>query len=608
MGTVQPLSLLYRRLWRQVPVRRRLQLAALFVLMLAAAGAEIFSIGAVLPFLGVIAAPDQVLAHPIVRRVAESVALSSRDDLLLFFTLTFVAAALLSAGLRLLAMWTQVRMANAIGADFSIKAYERTLYQPYAVHVSRNSSEVHAGLGKANNLAGAMIQPSLHILSSALILVGLLGAILSIEPVVALCAVGGFGGIYAGILTFARRRLGELSGVAAHQAIRINKATGEGLGGIRDVLIDGLQRTYAQAFRSAIRPLQQAGAWIAFMENSPRLVIEALGMAFIAGMAFTMARAGEGGSNPILILGSLALAAQRMLPVLQNLYSNIVRVQSSQVSVQDALELLEQPVPAHAGRPRPQPLPFRHALEIRDLHFRYSETTPWVLRGINLKIPRGSRVGFIGATGSGKSTLIDVLMGLLPPVQGAILVDGQPVFPDRTREWQAHLAHVPQSIYLADISIAENVAFGLSPEQIDQERVRAAARQAQIAEAIEAWPEGYDTPVGERGVRLSGGQRQRVGIARALYKQADVIVFDEATSALDNRTEAAVMEAIEGLHQDLTLLMVAHRLTTLRDCDLIVELERGVIRRVGSYEEIIGAQPHLSQETLPSLGKGVRNS
>jgi ATP-binding cassette subfamily B protein len=591
MGTVQPLSQIYRRLWRQVPVRRRLQLAALFVLMLAAAAAEIFSIGTVLPFLGVIAAPDQVLAQPMVQTVTRAVGLSSREDLLLFFTVTFVAAALLSAGLRLLAMWTQVRMANAIGADFSIKAYERTLYQPYAVHVSRNSSEVGAGIGKANNLASAMIQPSLHILSSALILMALLGTILSIDPLIALCAVFGFGGLYAGILVLARRRLRELSGVAAEQAIRINKATYEGLGGIRDVLIDGLQSTYARVFRSSIRPLQQAGAWIAFVENSPRLVIEALGMVFIAGMAFSMARPAEGGSNPILVLGSLALAAQRMLPVLQNLYSSIVRVQSSQVSVQDALNLLEQPLPAHVGQPRAQPLPFREALEIRDLHFRYSESTPWVLRGLNLRIPRGSRVGFIGSTGSGKSTLIDVLMGLLPPVQGAVLVDGQPIFPHQTRGWQAHLAHVPQAIYLADISIAENIAFGVPPDQIDRERVRAAARQAQIAEAIEAWNEGYNTLVGERGVRLSGGQRQRVGIARALYKRADVIVFDEATSALDNQTEAAVMEAIEGLHPELTILIVAHRLTTLRGCDQIVELERGQIRRVGSYREVIEGVP-----------------
>jgi len=577
-------------------VRRRLQLAVLFGLMLAAAAAEIFSIGAVLPFLGVLTAPEKVLANAWIAQITGWVGISGKQDLLFFFTLTFGSAAVVSAGLRMVAMWTQVRMANSIGADFSIKAYERTLYQPYSVHVARNSSEVLAGISKANDLASAMIQPSLNILSSLVILLGLIAAILAINPVVALAAMGGFGAIYLVIILVTRRSLGEFSRIAAVQAGRRTKATQEGLGGIRDVLIDGSQGTYARLYRSAIRPLQRAGAWIAFVENSPRLVIEALGMVLIAGLAYSMSQAAGGAANnPILVLGALALAAQRMLPVLQNLYSNFVRVRSLQVSVQDALDLLEQPIPEYVGKPPMAALPFRDAIELQGLHFRYSATTPWVLRGVNLRIPRGSRVGFIGATGSGKSTLIDILMGLLPPREGQLLIDGTPVFPDHVRGWQAHLAHVPQAIFLADISIAENIAFGVPPEQIDQERVRAAAKQAQIAEAIEGWTEGYDTLVGERGVRLSGGQRQRIGIARALYKRADVIVFDEATSALDNQTEGAVMQAIEGLHPDLTILIVAHRLTTLRSCDQIVELERGGIRRIGSYQEIIG-------ESLTKLG------
>ena len=577
-------------------MRRRLQLAVLFGLMLAAAAAEIFSIGAVLPFLGVLTAPEKVLANAWIAQITGWVGISGKQDLLFFFTLTFGSAAVVSAGLRMVAMWTQVRMANSIGADFSIKAYERTLYQPYSVHVARNSSEVLAGISKANDLASAMIQPSLNILSSLVILLGLIAAILAINPVVALAAMGGFGAIYLVIILVTRRSLGEFSRIAAVQAGRRTKATQEGLGGIRDVLIDGSQGTYARLYRSAIRPLQRAGAWIAFVENSPRLVIEALGMVLIAGLAYSMSQAAGGAANnPILVLGALALAAQRMLPVLQNLYSNFVRVRSLQVSVQDALDLLEQPIPEYVGKPPMASLPFRDAIELQGLHFRYSATTPWVLRGVNLRIPRGSRVGFIGATGSGKSTLIDILMGLLPPREGQLLIDGTPVFPDHVRGWQAHLAHVPQAIFLADISIAENIAFGVPPEQIDQERVRAAAKQAQIAEAIEGWTEGYDTLVGERGVRLSGGQRQRIGIARALYKRADVIVFDEATSALDNQTEGAVMQAIEGLHPDLTILIVAHRLTTLRSCDQIVELERGGIRRIGSYQEIIG-------ESLTKLG------
>jgi ATP-binding cassette subfamily B protein len=445
------------------------------------------------------------------------------------------------------------------------------------------------------------------VLSSSIILLGLLGAIFSISPLVALISIGGFGSIYAGIIFLTRRRMAEYSRIMASQIGRINKATSEGLGGIRDVLIDGSQETYVRQFRAAVLPLHKAGAGAAFLDNSPRLGIEALGMLLIAGIAYAMAKVPDGGSSAVLVLGSLAVAAQRMLPVMQHLYTNYVKVRTSQAGVRDALELLERPLPAHRMAKVVAPLPFRQAIEVADLHFRYSASTPWVLRGINLRIPRGSRVGLIGATGSGKTTLIDLLMGLLAPVAGEFQVDGTPVGLSNLREWQARLAHVPQSIYLADVSIAENIAFGIPPDQIDFERVRQAARQAQIGATIEGWAKGYDTLVGERGVRLSGGQRQRIGIARALYKRADVIVFDEATSALDNQTESAVMEAIDGLAPDLTILIVAHRLTTLRGCDQIIELDRGGIRRVGTYADIVAPQLAYVPESghAPVLGSAT---
>jgi len=224
---------------------------------------------------------------------------------------------------------------------------------------------------------------------------------------------------------------------------------------------------------------------------------------------------------------------------------------------------------------------------LKQLSFRYSDHTPWVLRNLNFSIARGSRVGFVGTTGSGKSTLLDIVMGLLQPTDGTLSIDGVPVVTANHRGWQAHIAHVPQAIFLADTTIEENIAFGVPMEQIDHERVRDAARNAQIAEVIESWPQKYKTIVGERGIRLSGGQRQRIGIARALYKQADVIIFDEATSSLDNETELAVMQAIENLSTDLTILIIAHRLTTLKNCTQVIELGDGGIRRIGNYKDML---------------------
>jgi len=256
--------------------------------------------------------------------------------------------------------------------------------------------------------------------------------------------------------------------------------------------------------------------------------------------------------------------------------------------LQDTLELLDQPLPAYASEPRPAPIAFRHSIDLKGLRFRYTPVGPLVLNELNLTIPKGARVGFIGKTGSGKSTLLDIVMGLLLPNEGAMLVDGVAISTQNHRAWQANIAHVPQAIFLSDSTIAENIAFGVPANQIDQSRMRAAAEQAQIAQTIDTWDKQYETMVGERGVRLSGGQRQRIGIARALYKQANVIVFDEATSALDNETEQAVMQAIDSLGGELTILIVAHRLTTLKNCSQIVELDAGAVKRVGSYAEIIG--------------------
>jgi ATP-binding cassette subfamily B protein len=324
--------------------------------------------------------------------------------------------------------------------------------------------------------------------------------------------------------------------------------------------------------------------------NVPRFGIEALAIVLVATLAYHMALSSAGLSGAIPVLGALVLGAQRMLPLVQEIYVALVTLRGNKQNMEDALDLMDQPMPSAADVASRETVPFSRSIRLRELSFAYAPDAPPVLKALDLEIPKGARVGFIGTTGSGKSTLLDLLMGLLEPTSGAIVVDDLPIDSyARRRAWQAHIAHVPQSIFLSDGSAAENIAFGLPLAHIDMTRVQTAARKARIASTIEAWSKGYDAPVGERGVRLSGGQRQRIGIARALYKNADVLIFDEATSALDNQTEAEVMEALENLDRDLTIFLVAHRLTTLRGCDLVVELKDGRVARTGSYDEIIGA-------------------
>jgi ABC-type multidrug transport system fused ATPase/permease subunit len=326
--------------------------------------------------------------------------------------------------------------------------------------------------------------------------------------------------------------------------------------------------------------------------------MEALGMVLIAVLAYVLSRQAGGVATALPVLGALALGAQRLIPALQNIYSAWASIAGSYTSLADTIELLDQHLPEEVMQPAPAPLPFQDAIRFDDVRFHYISDGPWVLDGINLTIPKGANVGFVGSTGSGKSTMLDLLMGLLTPTKGGLLVDGEPVKGSRLRAWQRTIAHVPQSIYLADTTLAENIAFGVSPGDIDLDRVKQAARQAQIASFIESRSEGYNAFVGERGIRLSGGQRQRIGIARALYKQASVLVFDEATSALDNATEQSVMDSIEGLGSDLTILLIAHRLTTVQRCDIIVELENGRVVAQGTYKQLLECSPSFRSVAL----------
>lgn len=560
----------------------------LLVLMIIASFAEILSIGAVLPFLGMLTAPGRVFEHPATQPFIQTLGLTSAGQLLLPLTITFGLAAIMAGAMRLLLLWASTRLSFATGADLSLSIYRRTLYQPYTVHVARNSSEVINGIsGKANSVIYGIILPALTLISAGIMLSAIFIALLFVDPVIALSAFGGFGLIYVAIIWITRTRKVINSQLIARESTQVIKALQEGLGGIRDVLIDGSQSTYCQIYRNADLPLRRAQGNNQFIAQSPRYGMETLGMLLIAGLAYTLAQQSDGIAKAIPVLGALALGAQRLLPVMQQAYAAWSGIQGNQASLEDTLDLLDQPLPYYADQPVAEPLSFRQQIRLSQLSFRYSPQTSWVLKNINLSIVKGSRVGFIGITGSGKSTLLDIVMGLLQPTEGSLEIDGQPITTGNHRAWQAHIAHVPQAIFLADSTIEENIAFGIPKNQIDHERVRQAARQAQIAEVIESWPQRYQTFVGERGIRLSGGQRQRIGIARALYKQADVIIFDEATSALDNETEQVVMQAIEDLSENLTILIIAHRLTTLKNCTQIVELGNGGVLRIGGYQDLI---------------------
>jgi ABC-type multidrug transport system fused ATPase/permease subunit len=584
----QPIFHLLIRLWNHISPRRHVQFGLLLILMLFASFSEMLSIGAMLPFLGVLTAPEKIFNFAAAQPIIQALNLNEPTQLLLPLTIAFCLATLIAGVMRILLLWATNRLSFAVGADLSIGIYRRTLYQSYALHCARNTSEVISGISsKSNVVIYNIILPTLTLISSSLILIAILILLLSINPLVAISAFGGFGVIYAVIIKMTRKQLIANSHTIASESVQVTKSLQEGLGGIRDILIDGNQEAYCQIYSNADLPLRRAQGNSLFIGSSPRYGVEALGMILIATLAYWLANNGEGIGKAIPVIGAIALGAQRLLPLLQQGYNSWSQIISGQASLQDALNLLDQPLPDRDDQLTCQSLKFKKNIILKQIDFQYSVESSYVIKDLNLTIKKGSRTGFIGITGSGKSTLLDIIMGLLQPTDGSLIIDGQLISLGNCRAWQAHIAHVPQAIFLADNSIAENIAFGVPKDKIDFERVRKAAKQAQIADSIASWPKQYETFVGERGVRLSGGQRQRIGIARALYKEADVIIFDEATSALDNETEQAVMHAIEGLSQDLTVLIIAHRLTTLKKCTQIVELGEGGIKRVGTYNDIV---------------------
>tara|TARA_Y100000996_G_scaffold342128_1_gene279568 strand:- start:6385 stop:8163 length:1779 start_codon:yes stop_codon:yes gene_type:complete len=584
------LTSLFQDLWSHISKRRKIQFLLLLILTIFASIAEVVSLGAILPFIGILTQPEQVFESPWLSEFISFFGIKSGQELVLPLTVAFGLAAIIAGSLRLLLLWLSIKLSNATGADLSIEVYERTLYQPYSVHLERSSSEIISGITQKVTAATGVLLAVTAVITSSLLFTSIMTTMLIVDPAVTIIAGLTFGAAYLVVVFFTSSRFELNSRSIATQQTQVVKALQEGLGAIRDVILDATQLVYTNIYRKAILFLMKANGENRFMNQAPRYAMESLGMVLIAIFVLALTNRPGGITSALPLLGMLALGAQRLLPLMQQIYGNWSVVAGSHAALNDVVNLLNQPFPSNHYKEESKPINIENSFSLQNIQFRYNDDTPWVLDNISLEIKKGSRIGLIGATGSGKSTTLDLIMGLLEPSKGSLVVDNRIIDDSLIRSWRRTVAHVPQSIFLADSSIAENIAFGVLPDQIDMDRVKKAASKAMISDFIESRKNNYNEIVGERGVRLSGGQRQRIGIARALYKKANIIIFDEATSALDNETEEIVMETIRNLGNDLTLIIVAHRLTTLKDCTKIIELQNGKISRTGSFQDIIQDQ------------------
>jgi len=548
---------------------------------------EVISIGAVVPFLGALTAPQQIFDHHLAQPFIVFFGITNPQQLLLLLTIFFSFFAIMSGVVRFALLWIQNRVSHAIGADLSKSMYRRTLFQPYETHISRNSSEVISSIAvKSSQIVSNILMPVLIIVSSVMILIVILLLLIIINPIVAISTLVLFGLFYLSIVKFVKNKLlanGEVISVRQSEVI---KALQEGLGGIRDVLLDGTQNIYCKIFHQSDLKLRKAVADNQIIGSSPRYIIESIVIVFFAFISLFLVNKNGGIEFAIPLLGALALGAQRVLPLLQQIFHSWSSINGSQGVLRDILELLNQEIYQNKTLFKDSEITFEKEISLNGVQYRYN-TGPWVLKNLNLNIEKGSCVGFMGTTASGKSTLLDILMSLLLPKKGTFNVDGKAVTQNNNHLWQSYISHVPQQVFLSDSTIAENIAFGIPYKDIDFDRVKDAAKRAKVYDEINALVDGFSTITGENGIGLSGGQRQRIGIARALYKKSAVIILDEATNALDENTEREVMETIHNMSKKITILIIAHRLTSLKKCDVIYKLNKGVIVKSGTYNDMV---------------------
>ncbi len=552
---------------------------------------QVIGVGSIFPFLALASDPGQVRDSTIGVQVLEWLPVMSDRMMLVWTGLFAITMLLLANGLQLLGEVVRVRYSEGLGHWLRHRLLSRMTGNPYSYFLKRNTGEM---LKKAVTDVPYMIQgvllPALDVISRLLTTLLLFGTLLFIDPAIAVAAGFCLGGFYVAVFGFLRNRYERLSNrmvVADRGAMREAQ---QFLGGIKPVKVHQCEDEFLARYSRHSAEQAALKKWIPVYQNTPRYLVEPLAFGGMVAIVVVLAAQGDSLATLLPKLGVMALAAYRLLPNLQSIYGGCSAVSMFRHTVEEVYEEFQDTAmtaPDTIRDQKPSPLDWSEALHIDNITFQYPGTDSPLFHGLSLEIRKNQFVALVGTTGSGKSTLVDCLLGLHTPDSGAIRVDNIPLTPHTLPSWRAGLGYVPQDIFLLDDTIAANIAFGVPEKKIDFARVAEVARLAQIAVFIETdLPDRYLSRVGERGVRLSGGQRQRIGLARALYSNPSTLILDEATSALDDATEAALMEAIEALHGEVTLIVIAHRLSTIERADRVFVLDQGRVVREGTSAEI----------------------
>jgi ABC-type multidrug transport system fused ATPase/permease subunit len=573
----------WKKAWALLDARERRQAWMVLGVILVGALASAVMVGSIMPFLTVLADPARIESTPALAWAFDAFGFTSVYGFLIGLGLASFAVIVLSSAIQIAKTWVVARFSTMRIHSISHRLLGIYLAQPYGFFLNRHSGDMGPRvLSESGEIVNRFLKPAAELIAATLTTAAIVGLLLWVEPAVALVAFSVLGGIYGAVYLITRRRLkrlGQIRVAANRQRFRM---TNEALTGIKDIKLLGREFAYLDRFAEPSIQMARVQVTVAVLSQVPQLALQAVALGGVILLCLVLidpagltSGAALGGLLPIL--GVFAFAGQRLMPELSKLYQSLAQIQSGSAAV-DAVydDLVQRKSLRSISRKTPIGMELKTSLVLENISYNYPNADQAGIRDLSLSISAGEKIGIVGSTGAGKTTLADIILGLLEPDQGRMVVDGLEISAETTRAWMQSVGYVPQDIFLTDAPVAENIALGVVPDAIDHERIRKAARIARIDQFIMGeLPEGYRTPIGERGVRLSGGQRQRLGIARALYHDADLIVFDEATSALDNLTEAEVMDAIDALPGDKTVLMIAHRLSTVKRCDRIIVLDKG---------------------------------
>lgn len=579
--------------------RERRNLILLSIGMVGMGLFEVIGVGSIMPFMTVASNPDSIFSNQYLSWAYTELGFSSARQFLIVLGLAVVAFLLISNAFRALVASVIKRYAAMRIHSIASRLLRRYLSRPYVFFLNQNTSALAKNiLNEVGAVVKKFLLPSIELVSRTVVTLSILGLLFAVDPLLALIVAGILGSAYAVIFSGVRRTLIR-NGARRSKANsdRYKHAT-EAMGGIKDIKLLGSEKSFMKRFEVPSREFARAESISEIIATVPKFLLESIAFGGLLLIVLYQIRANRNFDEIIPVVSLYAFAGYRLMPALQVMFRSITKMRYSVPMVEilyaDLMGHQEAGPLERISSAQARPLPFSDRIQLQDIQFTYPGAHEPVIKRQSLQIRKNTTVGFVGPTGCGKTTLVDIILGLLEPEAGQILVDTTAITAENRGQWQANLGYVPQHIYLTDDTIAANIAFGVAAEEIDRAAVVRASRIANLHEFIANELElGYDTIVGERGVRLSGGQRQRIGIARALYKDPDTIVMDEATSALDNLTEETIMEAIHTLNHRKTILMIAHRLTTVHECDVIFVMDHGSIVDHGTYDELLSRNKHF---------------